>query len=109
MKRTTEDAFETVIEAHLLQIHKLCLDCIESGYIPSENLSLGIFMAVALITLHECSETRFLLRSGMFVAWPVDECIESIIPDGAHCLLAVPVRGTRHGTGWKSNQIGNFS
>ena len=42
-------------------------------------------------------ETRRPLRSGMFVAKVVGHSMEPSIPDGAYCLFARPVTGTRQG------------
>ena len=42
-------------------------------------------------------ETRRRLRRGMFVAQVVGKSMEPTIPDGAHCLFAAPVEGTRQG------------
>jgi SOS-response transcriptional repressor LexA len=42
-------------------------------------------------------ETRHRLRPGMFVARVVGKSMEPQIPDGAHCLFAAPVEGTRQG------------
>jgi phage repressor protein C with HTH and peptisase S24 domain len=37
------------------------------------------------------------LRPGMFVAQVVGRSMEPVIPDGAHCLFASPVTGSRQG------------
>ena len=37
------------------------------------------------------------LRRGMFVAQVVGKSMEPAIPDGAYCLFAAPVEGTRQG------------
>ncbi len=42
-------------------------------------------------------ETRHRLRRGMFVAQVVGKSMEPAIPDGAYCLFAAPVEGTRQG------------
>jgi SOS-response transcriptional repressor LexA len=42
-------------------------------------------------------ETRRRLRPGMFVAQVVGKSMEPNIPDGAYCLFASPVEGTRQG------------
>ncbi|TAK24845.1 MAG: type I restriction endonuclease subunit R [Chloroflexota bacterium] len=42
-------------------------------------------------------ETRHRLRRGMFVAQVVGKSMEPQIPDGAFCLFASPVTGTRQG------------
>ncbi len=42
-------------------------------------------------------ETKHRLRSGMFVARVVGKSMEPAIPDGAWCLFAAPVEGTRQG------------
>ena len=42
-------------------------------------------------------ETTRSLRSGMFVAQMVGKSMEPRIPDGAYCLFASPVTGTRQG------------
>ena len=42
-------------------------------------------------------ETGRRLRRGMFVAQVVGKSMEPTIPDGAHCLFAAPVEGTRQG------------
>ena len=42
-------------------------------------------------------ETGRRLRSGMFVAQVVGRSMEPAIPDGAYCLFAAPVEGTRQG------------
>jgi len=42
-------------------------------------------------------ETRHRLRPGMFVAQVVGKSMEPAIPDGAYCLFAAPVGGTRQG------------
>ena len=42
-------------------------------------------------------ETRHRLRRGMFVAQVVGKSMEPTIPDGARCLFAAPVEGTRQG------------
>ena len=42
-------------------------------------------------------ETTRRLRRGMFVAQVVGKSMEPAIPDGAHCLFAAPVEGTRQG------------
>ena len=42
-------------------------------------------------------ETARRLRRGMFVAQVVGRSMEPRIPDGAHCLFAAPVEGTRQG------------
>jgi type I restriction enzyme R subunit len=42
-------------------------------------------------------ETQRRLRSGMFVAQIVGKSMETAIPDGAYCLFAAPVEGTRLG------------
>ena len=42
-------------------------------------------------------ETTRRLRRGMFVARVVGKSMEPRIPDGAHCLFAAPVEGTRQG------------
>ena len=42
-------------------------------------------------------ETRRRLRRGMFVAQVVGKSMEPAIPDGAYCLFAAPVEGTRQG------------
>ena len=42
-------------------------------------------------------ETRHRLRAGMFVAQVVGKSMEPAIPDGAYCLFAAPVGGTRQG------------
>jgi len=41
--------------------------------------------------------TRHRLRPGMFVAQVVGKSMEPAIPDGAYCLFAAPVIGTRQG------------
>jgi type I restriction enzyme R subunit len=42
-------------------------------------------------------ETRHRLRPGMFVARVVGKSMEPAVPDGAYCLFAAPVAGTRQG------------
>ncbi len=42
-------------------------------------------------------ESRQRLRPGMFVAQVVGKSMEPAIPDGAYCLFAAPVEGTRQG------------
>ena len=42
-------------------------------------------------------ETRHRLRPGMFVAQVVGKSMEPVVPDGAYCLFAAPVAGTRQG------------
>ena len=42
-------------------------------------------------------ETGRRLRPGMFVAQVVGRSMEPAIPDGAYCLFAAPVEGTRQG------------
>ena len=42
-------------------------------------------------------ETGRRLRPGMFVAQVVGKSMEPAIPDGAYCLFAAPVEGTRQG------------
>ena len=42
-------------------------------------------------------ETKRRVRPGMFVAQVVGKSMEPAIPDGAYCLFAAPVEGTRHG------------
>lgn len=42
-------------------------------------------------------ETRHRLRRGMFVAQVVGKSMEPAIPDGAFCVFAAPVTGTREG------------
>lgn len=42
-------------------------------------------------------ETKHRLRRGMFVAQVVGHSMEPAIPDGAFCLFAAPVDGTRQG------------
>ena len=42
-------------------------------------------------------ETARSLRAGMFVAQVVGHSMEPGIPDGAYCLFASPVTGTRQG------------
>ena len=42
-------------------------------------------------------ETRRRLRRGMFVAQVVGKSMEPTIPDGAYCLFAAPVGGSRQG------------
>ncbi len=42
-------------------------------------------------------ETKRRLRPGMFVAQVVGKSMEPTIPDGAYCLFAAPVEGTRQG------------
>ena len=42
-------------------------------------------------------ETTRRLRRGMFVAQVIGKSMEPRIPDGAHCLFAAPVEGTRQG------------
>ena len=42
-------------------------------------------------------ETRHRLRPGMFVAQVVGKSMEPAVPDGAYCLFAAPVAGTRQG------------
>ena len=42
-------------------------------------------------------ETRHRLRPGMFVAQVVGKSMEPAITDGAYCLFAAPVAGTRQG------------
>ena len=42
-------------------------------------------------------ETRYHLRKGMFAAQVVGKSMEPSIPDGAYCLFAAPVRGSRQG------------
>jgi type I restriction enzyme R subunit len=41
--------------------------------------------------------SRHRLRKGMFVAQVVGKSMEPVIPDGAFCLFAAPVSGTRQG------------
>ena len=43
------------------------------------------------------TDTRRRLRAGMFVARVVGHSMEPAIPNGAYCLFAAPVTGTRHG------------
>jgi SOS-response transcriptional repressor LexA len=42
-------------------------------------------------------DTKHRLRPGMFVAQVVGKSMEPAIPDGAFCLFAAPVEGTRQG------------
>jgi type I restriction enzyme R subunit len=42
-------------------------------------------------------ESRLRLRRGMFVAQVIGRSMEPLIPDGAYCLFASPVEGTRQG------------
>ena len=42
-------------------------------------------------------ETGHRLRRGMFVAQVVGKSMEPAIPNGAYCLFAAPVEGTRQG------------
>jgi SOS-response transcriptional repressor LexA len=42
-------------------------------------------------------DTEHRLRRGMFVAQVVGKSMEPVIPDGAFCLFAAPVTGTRQG------------
>ena len=42
-------------------------------------------------------DTKHRLRPGMFVAQVVGKSMEPVIPDGAYCLFAAPVAGTRQG------------
>jgi SOS-response transcriptional repressor LexA len=42
-------------------------------------------------------DTHHRLRRGLFVAQVVGKSMEPQIPDGAYCLFASPVEGTRHG------------
>jgi|GEM_PF-81352 len=42
-------------------------------------------------------DTKRRLRPGMFVAQVVGKSMEPAIPDGAFCLFAAPVKGTRQG------------
>ena len=42
-------------------------------------------------------ETSRRLRRGMFAAQVVGKSMEPSIPDGAYCLFAAPVRGSRQG------------
>jgi phage repressor protein C with HTH and peptisase S24 domain len=42
-------------------------------------------------------ETHHRLRTGMFVAQVVGRSMEPTIPNGAYCLFAAPVTGTRQG------------
>jgi len=42
-------------------------------------------------------ESRHRLRPGMFVAQVVGKSMEPAVPDGAYCLFAAPVTGTRQG------------
>lgn len=42
-------------------------------------------------------ESKHRLRPGMFVAQVVGKSMEPSIPDGAYCLFAAPVTGTRQG------------
>ena len=42
-------------------------------------------------------DTQRRLRKGMFVAQVVGKSMEPTIPDGAYCLFAAPVTGSRHG------------
>ena len=42
-------------------------------------------------------DTKHHLRPGMFVAQVVGKSMEPAIPDGAYCLFAGPVTGTRQG------------
>lgn len=42
-------------------------------------------------------DTRHRLRPGMFVAQVVGKSMEPMIPDGAYCLFAAPVTGSRQG------------
>ena len=42
-------------------------------------------------------ETKHRLRPGMFVAQVVGRSMEPAIPDGAYCLFASPVTGSRQG------------
>lgn len=42
-------------------------------------------------------DTQRSLRPGMFVAQVVGQSMEPMIPDGAYCLFATPVTGTRQG------------
>ena len=42
-------------------------------------------------------ESRHRLHPGMFVAQVVGKSMEPAIPDGAYCLFAAPVEGTRQG------------
>lgn len=42
-------------------------------------------------------KSQHRLRRGMFVAQVVGKSMEPVIPDGAYCLFAAPVAGTRQG------------
>ncbi len=42
-------------------------------------------------------DARHRLRRGMFIAQVVGQSMEPAIPDGAYCLFAAPVEGTRQG------------
>lgn len=42
-------------------------------------------------------DARHRLRAGMFVAQVVGKSMEPAIPDGAYCLFAAPVEGSRQG------------
>jgi SOS-response transcriptional repressor LexA len=42
-------------------------------------------------------DSKHRLHSGMFVAQVVGKSMEPVIPDGAYCLFAAPVTGTRQG------------
>jgi SOS-response transcriptional repressor LexA len=42
-------------------------------------------------------DSKRRLHSGMFVAQVVGKSMEPVIPDGAYCLFAAPVTGTRQG------------
>jgi hypothetical protein len=42
-------------------------------------------------------ETQRRLRPGMFVSQVIGKSMEPAIPDGAYCLFAAPVEGTRQG------------
>ncbi len=61
----------------------------------------GAFSDPQHIDDHDCAwaavETRRRLRRGMFVAQVVGKSMEPAIPDGAFCLFAAPVEGTRQG------------
>ena len=60
------------------------------AFSDAQHIDDGDFAWVAV-------ETTRRLRRGMFVAQVVGRSMEPRIPDGAYCLFAAPVAGTRQG------------
>jgi SOS-response transcriptional repressor LexA len=68
----------------------LTLKAAASGFSDLQHVEDGKWDWIAIDTKHR-------LRPGMFVAQVVGKSMEPAIPDGAYCLFAAPVTGTRQG------------